>query len=117
MFVGAWLAEIGVVMYTGRAVEWTSEASRGVGGDVGADLLLHAVPDDLPRGCCALYVVLAALQKRRGLVPRRPWSASCVDGGDMVLMDAPNHPQSVRPRRPARDAAPEEQHCHEAGQD
>lgn len=89
IFLGAWLAEIGVMMYTG-AVEWTSETSRGVGAML-APIFFCMLFLTICLGVLCLYVMLAVLQ-RRGLVPGA-MVASCVDGDDMVMMDAPNHTQ------------------------
>ena len=77
VFVGAWLVEIGVVMYTGRAA-WTHDTSRAVGAMM-APIFFCMIFLTICLGVLVMYVVLTAMQ-RRGMVPSR-MVATCVDGG------------------------------------
>ena len=88
VFVGAWLVEIGVVMYTGRAA-WTNEASRAAAAML-APIFFCMIFLAICVGMLALYVVLVALQKR-GLVPSS-LVGTCVEGGKGDDdADAPRH--------------------------
>ena len=78
VFVGAWLVEIGVVMYTGRAA-WTNEASRSAAAMM-APIFFCMIFLTICMGMLALYVVLVTLQKR-GFVPSR-MVGTCVEGGN-----------------------------------
>jgi len=96
VFVGAWLVEIGVVMYTGRAA-WTNEASRAAAAML-APIFFCMIFLAICVGMLALYVVLVALQKR-GLVPSS-LVGTCVEGGKGDDdADAPRHRAMVGGRK------------------
>lgn len=93
VFVGAWLVEIGVVMYTGRAA-WTNEASRAAAAMM-APIFFCMIFVTICVGVLALYVMLVALQKR-GLVPS-VLVGTCVEGGKGDdEAGALRHPVAVR---------------------
>lgn len=84
IFVGAWLIQVGVMMYTGR-VEWDSETSRATGAML-APIFFCMIYLTISVGVAILYVLFIGLQ-RRGLVPGA-MVASCVDGVDRDAEDA-----------------------------
>jgi hypothetical protein len=83
IFVGAWLVQIGRMMYTG-APEWSNETSRGIGAMM-APIFFCMIFLLICVCILVLYSILLALQ-RRNMVPKRLLT-TVVDGHEKKAVD------------------------------